>query len=174
MLHELTHLEMMLSAQRNGKLQTIGFTQKNFDAFLQEDGGFFAINYPLLDDDLQEDYNLLFSGITECIQAHITDGVDIPSWVYSYMLGNTLSIYSDSADIAYLYELLGLPTEVYDTFGADLQPACLEVSKEWLSKLPAKYGSRPATLFGEPHVIKSLRLAAANAFELGGEVNAIS
>ena len=36
MLHELTHLEMMLSAQRNGKLQTIGFTQKNFDAFLQD------------------------------------------------------------------------------------------------------------------------------------------
>ena len=36
MLHELTHLEMMLSAQRNGKLQTIGFTQRNFDAFLQD------------------------------------------------------------------------------------------------------------------------------------------
>ena len=36
MLHELTHLEMMLSAQRNGKLQTIGFTQKNFDTFLQD------------------------------------------------------------------------------------------------------------------------------------------
>ena len=36
MLHELTHLEMMLSAQGNGKLQTIGFTQKNFDAFLQD------------------------------------------------------------------------------------------------------------------------------------------
>lgn len=35
-LHELTHLEMMLSAQRNGKLQTIGFTQRNFDAFLQD------------------------------------------------------------------------------------------------------------------------------------------
>jgi len=35
-LHELTHLEMMLSAQMNGKLQTIGFTQKNFDAFLQD------------------------------------------------------------------------------------------------------------------------------------------
>ena len=36
MLHELTHLEMMLSAQRNGKLQTVGFTQRNFDAFLQD------------------------------------------------------------------------------------------------------------------------------------------
>ena len=33
MLHELIHLEMMLSAQKAGKLETIGFTQKNFDEF---------------------------------------------------------------------------------------------------------------------------------------------
>ena len=33
MLHELMHLEMMLSAQKVGKLETIGFTQKNFDEF---------------------------------------------------------------------------------------------------------------------------------------------
>ena len=33
MLHELMHLEMMLSAQKAGKLETIGFTQKNFDEF---------------------------------------------------------------------------------------------------------------------------------------------
>jgi len=144
------------------------------DAFLKEDEGYLAINYPLLDSELQEDYDALMDGIAECAHAYLNDGTEIPSWVYSYMLGNTWSIYSDSADIAYLYELLNLPTEVYDTFGADLQPACLQVSKEWLSKLPAKYGSRPATVFGEPHVIKSLRLAAANAFELGGETNAIS
>jgi Tfp pilus assembly protein PilF len=36
MLHELMHLEMMLSAQKAGKLKAIGFNQKNFDEFQQD------------------------------------------------------------------------------------------------------------------------------------------
>ena len=36
MLHELMHLEMMLSAQKIGKLQAIGFNQKNFDEFQRD------------------------------------------------------------------------------------------------------------------------------------------
>lgn len=36
MLHELMHLEMMLSAQKAGKLKAIGFSQKNFDEFQQD------------------------------------------------------------------------------------------------------------------------------------------
>ena len=36
MLHELMHLEMMLSAQKAGRLKAIGFNQKNFDEFLQD------------------------------------------------------------------------------------------------------------------------------------------
>lgn len=139
-----------------------------FQAFLLEDEGYFAVNYPLLDPDLQEDYDALLEGIKVCIRAYMVDKIDIPSWVYSYMLGNTFSVNSDTHDIMYLYELTNLTTTQPDIFSADLQDECLKISKEWLSKLPAKYGSRPATMFGEPHVIKSRRLAAVNVIDSGG------
>ena len=86
------------------------------------------------------------------------------------MLGNVISVDSDVHDIMYLYSLLNLEPDVQEVFGEDLQRACYEVSSAWLSKLPVKYGSRPATLFGEAHVIKSLRLSAANVLEMGGSV----
>lgn len=139
-----------------------------FDAFLLEDEGYFAVNYPLLDMSLQEEYDALIAGIKACIDAYQEDGTEIPSWVYSYMLGNTFSVNSDMLDIMYLYDLLHLSPDQKDIFGKDLQSQCLEVSQDWLSKLPAKYGSRPATMFGEPHVIKSLRLDAVNILDTGG------
>ena len=139
-----------------------------FDAFLLTDEGYFDVNYPLLDGLLAEPYRELKAGIKECIDAYLTNGTEIPSWVYSYMLGNTTSINSDTYDIMYLYELLNIETSQSDIFGSEVQVACYKVSKEWLSKLPAKYGSRPASIFGEPHVIKSLRLASVNVSDTGG------
>lgn len=139
-----------------------------FDAFLKEDEGFFAINYPLLDTSLQVEYNELLDGIKSCIQQYTDESTDIPSWVYSYMLGNVISVDSNVLDIMYLYDLLNIDPEVKDVFGEDLQRACYDVSTEWISKLPVKYGSRPATIFGEAHIIKSLRLAAVNVLKTGG------
>lgn len=139
-----------------------------FDAFLQPREGYFDVNYPLLDGVLFEPYTQLKAGIKSCIDAYLTDGTAVPSWVYSYMLGNTFSVNSDTYDIMYLYELLGIETSQSDLFGSEVQMACYRVSKEWLSKLPVKYGSRPATMFGEPHVIKSLRLASVNVLDTGG------
>lgn len=138
-----------------------------FDAFMLEEEGFFAVNYPLLDNSLQEQYNDLVQGIQDCIDAYKADGTAVPDWVYSYMLGNTIGPESDSRDISYLYDLLNITPPIVDEFGPELQPACLAVSEEWLSKLPVKYESRPATMFGEPHVIKSLRLASVDVLDRG-------
>ena len=139
-----------------------------FDAFLLKDEGYFAVNYPLLNDSLQDEYNALLDGIKSCISSYLDEGTTIPSWVYSYMLGNTFSVNSEVYDIMYLYELLNLESDQTDIFSAELQDQCYRVSTEWLSKLPAKYGSRPATMFGEPHIIKSLRLASVNVLDSGG------
>lgn len=139
-----------------------------FDAFLLEDEGYFAVNYPLLDGVLTEPYRDLKAGIKNCIDAYLNDDISIPAWVYSYMLGNTISVNSDTFDIMYLYELLGIETSQSDIFGSEVQVACYKISKEWLSKLPVKYGSRPATIFGEPHVVKSLRLASVNVLSTEG------
>ena len=140
-----------------------------FDAFLLADEGYFAVNYPLLDDSLEAEYVSLFNGIRNRIQLHKKAGASIPAWIYSYMLGNVIGPESDALDIMYLYELAGVQPEIVDAFSADIQSTCLQISQEWLSKLPAKYGSRPAALFGEPHVIKSLRLASVDVLGRGVE-----
>jgi len=71
--------------------------------------------------------------------------------------------YSDEADIYYLYEIAEIdrPKGLAE-FTPDLARYCYQVSSEWIKKLPAKYGHRPPTMFGEPHVTKSLRLLQAN------------
>ena len=139
-----------------------------FDAFMLPEEGHFAITYPLLAEDLQEDYDALIQGIQECIQSYLDEGTDIPSWVYSYMLGTVVSVDSEIYDIMYLFELTDLPSDSTDVFSPELQRECLKISKEWLSKLPIKYGTRPATMFGEPHIIKSLRLSAVDVLDPGG------
>jgi len=138
-----------------------------FDAFLLPEEGFFAVNYPLLDPSLQDSYDDLVTGIQQCIDDFKSSGTAVPYWVYSYMLGNTIGPESDHRDIAYLYELAGVKPTVIDEFNAELQSACLAISQEWLNKLPVKYESRPAALFGEPHVIKSLRLASVDVLGQG-------
>ena len=129
-----------------------------FDAFLLPDEGYFAVNYPLLDADLQDAYQALHDCLLEKIRAYLENGDPVPSWVYSYMLGGTISVNSDSLDIDYLYDLLHIEPELVTVFESDLQEQCYNVSRDWLQKLPVKYEDRPATMFGEPHVIKSLRL----------------
>lgn len=139
-----------------------------FDAFLLPEQGYFAVNYPLLATDLQNKYDELIAGIQKCIQKYLENDEAVPSWVYSYMLGNTISVDSEIYDIMYLFEIMNLESDSTDIFSAELQEECLKVSEAWLNKLPAKYGSRPATMFGEPHVIKSLRLAAVDVLDSGG------
>jgi hypothetical protein len=169
--------------------------------------GFFADNYPCMseDTDYVQAYNQLFLTIFSYIQFNILFELDIPDWVYSYMLGEVISINSDKLDIHDL-ETQTHTSEIDDTFSLACSNACLYESKLWLgglaenkidtsayadtdnmamfeqllNNIPLPYPSedmntladvyaannnavcaRPATMFGEPHVLKSLRLKQA-------------
>lgn len=119
----------------------------------------------------------------DCKVKLITSGYTVPDWVYSYMLGEVIGPHSEILDIHDLILPLGADN-IDDEFGAEQAQACFEVSKRWISKINDvkfyiltsedivnlhltsslfKAGDsvelRPATVFGEPHVIKSIRLS---------------
>ena len=87
----------------------------------------------------------------------------LPNWIYAYMLGNVIS---DRSDDEMDYEDL-LKTFNVKNF-VDMQYDCYKVSKGWLQKLPDSliyYNAeliRPASIFGEPHIIKAIRLDEAS------------
>ena len=129
--------------------------EEMFDAFLRPDG-YFGMNYPCVNPELQDQYDELVSAIKITIQQYLETGVEIPSWVYSYMIGSVISVNADQLDLEYLCDLLNVETP--PQFDAELAEMCYDVSKDWIRKLPSKYVTRPASVFGELHVIKSLRL----------------
>lgn len=136
-----------------------------FDAFLRDDG-FFADFYPCPSESLEVAYAALKECIVDKINAHLYDpNVPVPDWVYSYMLLRPITFDSSEADIAYLYELLGIPNiqGVYE-FNAQVAEACYLHSIDWLKRVPSRHYDRPPTMFGETHVTKSLRLDQANIF----------
>lgn len=133
-----------------------------FDAFLREDG-FFADEYPCPCEDLQDAYDALLNCIKEKITDFLENGTTIPDWVYSYMIMRPITYNSDEADIAYLAEMGNVDMQgVLAEFTPNVARTCYYISKKWLAKMPSKYRDRVPTMFGEPHVTKSLRLDQAN------------
>lgn len=81
----------------------------------------------------------------------------IPAWIYTYMLGEVIYNNSEYLDIHDLLVLLDS-----DNIDNELTPQicmkCYIESTKYISTLTT--GIRPPTVFGEPHVIKQLRLEA--------------
>lgn len=134
--------------------------QEMCDAFINNELNYFDDNYPCLDTSIQDEYNELKS----CIQYHISrlnnplESVELPDWVCSYMLGQVISINSDTLDKHDLLVSLSLDN-IDDIFTVAASKSCLQISKEWIKRLnPTKRDHRPPTMFGEPHVIKSIRM----------------
>lgn len=80
----------------------------------------------------------------------------LPNWIYSYMFKRVVSPASEIIDIHDLLVLLDADN-MNDDFTAAAGGKCYTISQQWLQKYP-QLDKRPATVFGEPHVIKSLRL----------------
>lgn len=133
------------------------------DAFMPVDNstGFFSSTYPCVSSQLSMYYDVLKSALQSEIdkfKASTDIGRCLPNWVYSYMLGEVIGPSSSEADIQDLLSLCGQNTNTAE-FGATLAQCCYDTSVAWLNKsAPSAKLSRPATIFGEPHVIKSLRL----------------
>ena len=79
----------------------------------------------------------------------------LPDWIYTYMLGEVVYQQSEYLDIYDTLALLGC-SNLDNEFTQEACYTCYVTSLGYVSTLTT--GSRPATVFGEPHVIKSLRL----------------
>lgn len=159
--------------------------EEMFDAFLKE-GGFFddfypcpysepfpCTPYPPLDENDQpiepiptmfDEYNKLRKYISDTIFDYQSGTIEtIPDWIYSYMLGNCIGIQSDVLDLYYLNDLLSEDTtKGYPEFNEKTATECFKISYAWLKKQPTHVSQRPPSMFGEMHVVKSLRLDQAN------------
>lgn len=144
------------------------------DAFMSDDGvGYFYDTYPRIDGigaDLESVYDTLELSIRyhlHLMKSAPNGTYQLPNWVYSYMLGAVVSVHSDPLDIHDLLVPLNIDN-TDDIFTADACRACHEISKQWIRKIALpeyvewdgkSVDLRPPTLFGEPHVIKSIRLS---------------
>lgn len=151
-----------------------------FNAFIKNDLNFFDINYPNPDSS-DEELTAAYTALKTAIMYHIDMAIatvglekpyELPDFVVSYMLGSVIGVNSDPMDIRDLSKLLRIPNDA-ETFSPNIAKGCYAESTKWLKKTAAPQevtyngetiNPRPATIFGEAHVIKSLRLDNASPF----------
>lgn len=111
---------------------------------------------------LSGEYTKLKNYIISCINDYLANyGTTeeenhlVPDWVYTYMLGEVIYQQSDYLDIQDILALLGC-SNIDNEFTQDACVKCYIVSSSYISTLTS--GIRPPTVFGEPHVIKNLRM----------------
>lgn len=132
------------------------------------------IEYGSNDEISIKDEYLVSSGMVKALNPNREIAVDnyefvgLPDWIYAYMLGNVISNNSDD-EMDYADLLKSFNTESYDI----MQQQCYIVSSGWIQKMPESYLVyhqsdnhpvilRPATIFGEPHIIKAIRVEEAS------------
>ena len=124
----------------------------------------FQDRYPLIDPSLESEYRDLVMSIRYYIDAFLDSNDDaraLPDWVYSYMLGTAIS---DSSDIEDIHDFLVLmdTDNINDDYDLRSAQACLGFSRRWLARLPeSEREHRVPTMFGEPHVVKCVRVLAS-------------
>lgn len=137
--------------------------EEMIDAFIFNDSNFFDDFYFCDCEDLQEEHEALKQFIQNACKKYKSGEVNvIPDWIYTYMLGAAVHSHSDQKDVHDLLVLLGMDN-LYDEFSDEIYKSIYDVSKASLGAAKTKSTSnpeteRPATMFGEPHIIKYLRL----------------
>lgn len=112
---------------------------------------------------LSDEYSHLKDYIIKVINAHleyagteVASLYSIPNWIYTYMLGEVVYQNSSYLDI---YDTLAL-LNCSNTDNKFTNIACAHCYATSLKYISSTSGVRPPTVFGEPHVIKQLRLEA--------------
>ena len=125
---------------------------------------YFKDHYPLIDESIRNWYKELVNRIFYEIQEfknNLSDDRELPNWVYSYMFGVAIGPASDKLDIHAMISSPAMGTDnLYDDYNLPCAIECYRISKDWLRRLIVPEGEtqRPPTMFGEPHVLKSIRL----------------
>ena len=142
---------------------------------VSNDVRFFDMNYqnPFADIDWENSANKIYQSYNDAyikLRKYIIDSINeylafvnttekdkhlIPDWIYSYMLGEVVYNQSDYLDIQDTLDLLGC-SNIENEFTIQACIACYNTSLKYISTL--NDNTRPPTLFGEPHVIKILRM----------------
>lgn len=164
------------------------------DAFMDNGKGYFYDRYPCIVPEYVDKLNETgpYDNLTRAIRYYINElktsknpSYTMPDWVYSYMLGKVIGKDSDVLDIHDLLVPLHVDN-IDDEFTREASIACYEVSKDWLRRtrpntyegnvngLDSRYVEfenkktdlRPPTMFGEAHVIKSIRLSELSPLDL--------
>lgn len=139
--------------------------ESGYAASMEVTLNYFRDQYPLVDKVLEPQYKTLIANIAyhlNQLKCTTDDSYKLPDWVYSYMLGAVLSPVSDIRDLHDLFVLLGTDN-LYDEFDYACGLACYRESSYWLKKNSVSESDhRSPTIFGEPNVIKSLRLKDAD------------
>lgn len=127
---------------------------------------YFRDTYPLLGEEIEGEYKILVSEIAwhlNELKKSNADSYTLPNWIYSYMLGAVLGPSSNQMDLHDMFVMLDTDN-LFDEYDLKCAEACYAESDWWLKKLPQSQKShRPPTMFGEPHVLKSLRLKASDS-----------
>lgn len=130
------------------------------DAFIHNESNYFDDHYQCDVPELQDAYTALKNDIEYHLSKYMeTEGKHpIPIWVYSYMIGSSICEESPQEDKHALLESLNLDN-TYDEITDEAFSSIYNVSKQCLAKLPQdKLDHRHPTMFGEPHVLRSLRI----------------
>lgn len=95
----------------------------------------------------------------EQFKASVDEDRSLPDWVYSYMLGAVIGFKSRIEDIHSYLVMLGCDN-LYDEITPESCILAYPISKSWLNNLELKQtlDHRPPTIYGEPHLLKALRI----------------
>lgn len=121
---------------------------------------FFGDMYPCPDSTLIAEYLELVTSLRYHLDKFIYShgAYTIPDWVYSYMIGAVIGENSSTDDKHDLLTLMNLDN-VADNWTPEAAHYAYKISKLWIAKLASTAREhRAPTMFGEPHVIKYLRL----------------
>lgn len=120
---------------------------------------YFRDNYPLIDPSLEAPYRKLVDSICSYLKEFLDSTEDepvLPDWIYSYMLGVVIGPNSTQLDKHYMFVLLDVDN-LMDDYDLRVATECYKVSTICINTL-SKSSSRPPTMFGEPNVLKYLRV----------------
>lgn len=133
------------------------------DAFIFNESNFFDDTYYCNFEEVKPEYKTLKSYICEVCNKYKSDNtVQIPDWVYSYMIGSVVGPESSQKDVHDLLVLMNMDN-LYDEFNTSIHKSISDISRRALgysriNRNGTADDGRPVTVFGEPHIIKYLRL----------------